>query len=91
MERVKKLLAAGLSLPSAIKDALGMSVTAFADRHTLARSVASEVINLERGPREPYCSALAAELGGSAYDWAQLLWESAKPRPEKFGAEQVAA
>lgn len=86
MERVKKLVEAGLDLPSAIKAALEMSVTAFADRHDLARSVASEVINLERGPREPYCSALAKELGGSAYEWAELLWSAAKPQPEKFAA-----
>jgi hypothetical protein len=86
VDRVKKLMSAGLTLPSAIKEALGMSVTAFADKHDLSRSIASEVINLERGPREPYCSALAHELGGSAYEWAELLWSEAKPQPERFAA-----
>lgn len=86
MDRVKQLLAAGLSLPAAIKDSLGMSVTSFADKYDLPRSITSEVINLDRAPRAAYCSALAAELGGTAYEWAELLWESAKPQPERFAA-----
>jgi hypothetical protein len=82
MERVKELLAAGLSFPAALKQALtekGVSVSGLADTHGIARSVASEVINLDRFPRLTVAGAIAAELGGTAFEWQQLMWEHAKP------------
>lgn len=86
MDKVKKLMAAGMSLSAAIKEALGMSITSFADKHRLHRSITSEVINLDRAPRLDQCAALATELGGSAFEWAELLWEHARPQQEAFSA-----
>jgi len=86
VENVKRMVEGGTSVPTAIKEALGISVTAFADRHGLHRSTTSEVINLDRGPREPICSALAIELGGTSLEWAELLWSAARPKPEQFQA-----
>jgi hypothetical protein len=82
MDRVKELRAAGLPLPDAIKHALrevGLSVTEFADQNELSRSVTSEVLNLDRRPRDGHLRALAKHLGGTAEQWAQLLWEAARP------------
>ncbi len=86
MEQVKQMIDAGVSLSTAIKEALGQSVTSWADRHSLARPTTSEVLNCERTPRVDICRALAADLGGEPLDWALLLWEHAKPRPEEFAA-----
>jgi hypothetical protein len=82
--KVKKLLDAGMSLSSAIKEALGMSVTAFADKYGMPRSITSEVLNLDRSPRLQQCSALAQEIGGSPFEWAELLWEHSRPRADAF-------
>lgn len=86
MDKVKKMLDAELSLSSAIKEALGMSITAFADKHRLNRSITSEIINLDRAPRLDQCAALASELGGSPFEWAELLWQHSRPREESFSA-----
>lgn len=90
MDKVKQMVAAGISLSTAIKEVLGSSVTAFADRHELSRPIASEVLNLDRSPRADVCEALAKELGGDAYEWALLLWEGARPSPERFAAPSAA-
>lgn len=82
MDRVKELLAAGVSLPDAVRMALKereVSVSAFADRHDIARSIASEQLNLDRFPRTAFCQALEAELGGAADEWALLFWENGRP------------
>lgn len=84
MQQVKQMLAAGVSVSTAIKEALGMSVTAFADKHELARTITSEMLNLSRFPDLPTCTALAKELGGEPYDWALLLWKAAKPVKTRF-------
>lgn len=84
MERVKELVAAGLSLPEAIKQALRereLSVAAFAEKYDLpgGRSMTSEQISLARAASAAFCAALAAECGGTVRDWALLLWQHAKP------------
>jgi hypothetical protein len=84
MDSVKRMIGAGANLSMAIKQELGMSVTAFADKFDLARTITSEVLNLDRAPRMDVCRALASELGGEPYEWAVLLWEAAKPQPARF-------
>ena len=91
MEQVKQMVAAGVSLPTAIKEALGRSVTAFADSHGLSRQISSEVLNCERSPRVDVCRAIANDLGGDAFAWANLLWEGARPHAEDFAADEAAA
>lgn len=89
MDRVKQMIAAGISASTAIKELLGQNVSAWADKHDLARSTTSEVLNGDRAPRVDICNALAQDLGGMPFDWALLLWESAKPSEERFA--QLAA
>lgn len=84
MDQVKQMVDAGVSVPTAIKEAIGQSVTSWADKHGLVRPIASEVINCERTPRPDVCRALAADLGESAYEWALFLWEAARPTIERF-------
>jgi hypothetical protein len=79
MEQVKQMVAAGVSLSTAIKESIGTSVSAWADKHGFNRSITSEVLNLERAPRADVCRALEKDLGGSAYEWALLMWESSRP------------
>lgn len=84
MDKVKKLVRAGASIPTAIKESLGMSVVDFADKHDLPRAAVSNAINGNVRPSEPLVAALVAELGGTPDDWRLLLWEAA--RPEKLTA-----
>ena len=79
MEKVKKLIDAGLTPADAIKQALGIPVTEFADRHSLPRGTTSEAINSIRRATDAQVTALVAELGGTPEEWRHLLWEAAKP------------
>lgn len=79
MNKVKQLINAGATVPTAIKESLGMTVGEFADKHGLPRPSTSEVINLGRRPTEAQAEALAAELGGTPEEWRLLLWQAAKP------------
>lgn len=86
MEQVKHMVEAGVSIATAIKEALGQSVTSWADKHGLSRPIVSDVLNGERVPRADVCRALAADLGGTPYEWAMELWSAAKPSEERFAA-----
>lgn len=79
MQKVKRLIDAGASIPGAIKEALGMPLTEFADKHALPRGTTSEVVNGGRRPTETQVQALIAELGGTPEEWRDLLWRAAKP------------
>jgi len=87
MDKVKQLVQAGAEIPVAVKQALGMSISDFADKHQLNRSAATSHINGNVRPTEETISALIEELGGTDYEWRLLLWEAAKPRaPEALRA-----
>jgi hypothetical protein len=90
VDQVKKMVESGVSLSTAIKESLGQSVTAWADKHSLSRQITSEVLNSERAPRVDVCRALEADLGGPALEWAQLLWRTAEPKPEAFATADAA-
>lgn len=86
MKAVKRLVEAGSPIPGAIKTALGMPITEFADKYDLPRGTTSEVVNGSRKPSDEQLKALIAELGGSREEWLWLLWEAGKPdvpRPER--------
>lgn len=84
MDKVKQMMDAGISLGTAIKEALGQSVTSWADKNSLSRQIVSEVLNSERTPRVEICRALERDLGGDAYAWAMLLWEGGRPNADAF-------
>lgn len=79
MEKVKKLVRAGASIPTAIKECLGRPVTTFADDHELPRAAVSNAINGNVKPSEPLIAALIEEMGGTEAEWRDLLWRAAKP------------
>lgn len=79
MDKVKKLIDAGASIPTAIKESLGMTINAFAERHSLPAKAVSNAINGNVRPTDALIAALVAELGGTAGEWRELLWLAAKP------------
>jgi plasmid maintenance system antidote protein VapI len=79
MDKVKKLVAAGASIPTAIKASLGMTVADFAEKHGIARSSASNHISGQVKATDDTIAALIAELGGTVEEWRELLWLAAKP------------
>jgi plasmid maintenance system antidote protein VapI len=81
MEKVKRLVDAGAKPATAIKEALGMSVTEFADLYELPRGTTSEVINSGRKPTAAQLKALSKHLGGTPAQWADFLWKAGKPVP----------
>lgn len=79
MEKVKKLVDAGASIPDAIKAALAVTVSEFADKYDVTQPMVSEAINGTRRPTERILAALIAELGGTEAEWRELLWLAGKP------------
>lgn len=73
MEKVKKLVEAGASVGGAIKESLGMSVSAFAAKYGLPRTSTSEALNGSGVATERVIDALTAELGGAPDEWRALL------------------
>lgn len=86
MNKVKRLIEAGLPIPEAIRGALGMPITAFADLHGIPRPQMSLVVNGGLRPTQRHLAALIAELGGSEFEWRVLLWEAGKPVPSQQSA-----
>jgi hypothetical protein len=79
MEKVKRMVEAGTSIPTAIKDALGMPVAMFARKHRLSRQAANSHINGTVRADELTIAALIEELGGQPDEWRELLWLAARP------------
>ena len=80
MQQLKKMLAVGVSLPTAIKECLAPTTIAeFAERHGRAASTISNVINGNVRPSDADVDALIAELGGDSHEWRMLLWRESKP------------
>lgn len=80
MEKVKKLIRAGASIPGAIKEALGEPVTVIALRQGVDRTQLSNAINGNLRATDAVIAALVAELGGTSSEWRELLWLAAKPQ-----------
>jgi plasmid maintenance system antidote protein VapI len=79
MEKVKKLIDAGASIPTAIKEALGMELKEFAERHEVSRAGVSNAINGTVRPTDRIIDAFIAELGGTPDEWRELLWLAGRP------------
>jgi plasmid maintenance system antidote protein VapI len=80
MDKVRAMMAAGVSLPTAIKEALApLTIAAFAEKYGRAAPTISNVINGNVKPSNADIEALVSEFGGTAEDWRMLLWEHSKP------------
>jgi plasmid maintenance system antidote protein VapI len=74
------MMAAGVSLPTAIKEALApLTIAAFAEKYGRAAPTISNVINGNVKPSDADIDALVAEFGGDSHEWRLLLWEHSKP------------
>lgn len=79
MDKVKEMVDAGVSVPTAIKEVLGIRLSEFAKKHNLnATTLRMQVYGHVRANDETV-AALAAELGGTEHDWRMLLWEAGRP------------
>jgi hypothetical protein len=81
MDKVKRLIEAGASIPTAIKESLGMSVADFARKHQLVRASVANHINGTVKAADETVAALVAELGGTEAEWREILWLASKPAP----------
>jgi len=79
MDKVRRLIEAGASIPTAIKEALGASPAEIALKHGRARTNFSATINGKRAPSPGDIAALIAELGGTEMEWRELLHEAGRP------------
>jgi plasmid maintenance system antidote protein VapI len=79
MDKVKRLMEAGLSTPAAIKAALDMPVSEFADKYGIPRSTATNVVNGVQRATDATVAALVAEFGGTDNEWRELLWQAMRP------------
>jgi hypothetical protein len=82
MEKIKKLVRAGSTIPGAIREVLsqnGLSLAAFADKHERNRQNISTVISGTRAPAPDDVKALILELGGTEIEWRELLHEAGRP------------
>lgn len=73
VEKVKKLVEAGASVPTAIKEALAMDVGDFAQKYGRPSTRISSVINGSMRANDDDLAAFAAELGGTVDEWRMLL------------------
>lgn len=80
MDKVKKLLDAGLSFADAVKGALGKTIGQLATEHGLTRPRFSEMLNGKWVPDERQLAALTAELGGTSEQWLDLWFKQAQKR-----------
>jgi len=80
MLKVKKMVeAGGVSIPTAIKEALGMPVSEFAEKYGLVRASVANHINGTVRASDETIAALVAELGGTPAEWREMLWLASKP------------
>jgi transcriptional regulator with XRE-family HTH domain len=82
MEQVKQMVDAGARIPVAVKEALlakGLTIASFAEKYGLGDSATRNAINGLQRAGATTLSALATELGGTADEWAEMLWLAAKP------------
>lgn len=82
MDKVKKLVAAGATIPGAIREALtqnGLTVAGFAEKYRRPRTNLTSVLSGTRAPNDADLDALIAELGGTADEWRKMLHDAGDP------------
>jgi hypothetical protein len=79
MEKVKRLIEAGLPIPAAIKAAMGMPLSEFADKYALPAGSVTNHVNAIVRASDATIAALVAEFGGTENEWRELLWQAMKP------------
>lgn len=84
MNQVKRMMQAGVSLPTAVKEILAqksppMTLAKFAEDSGRSVTTISNVINGNVKPSDADIDALVAEFGGTPQEWRMLLWEQSKP------------
>jgi hypothetical protein len=86
MDKIKKLVRAGSTIPGAIREVLSqkeLSLAAFCDKHERNRQNMSMIIAGGRAPAQADVDALIAELGGTDAEWRELLHEAGRPATVK--------
>lgn len=80
MDKVRAMLEAGVSLPTAIKESLApLTIKEFAEKYGRLAPQISAVINGGVRASEGDIAALISEFGGTADEWRMLLWEHSRP------------
>lgn len=79
MDKVRRLITAGATIPEAIKVALKMSIAEFSLKHGRNRVSTAAVIRGALAPNAADIAALQAELGGTEQEWRELLHEAGRP------------
>lgn len=79
MDKVKKLISAGLSIPSAVKESIDVTLSEFAAKYDLELPDVSAAINGNRRPTDKVVAAFVSELGGTGDEWRELFWLAGKP------------
>lgn len=86
MDKVKALIAAGASIATAIKEGLGMDVTAFAEQYSVPASNISAGINGRRSLSDREIDALHACLGGSREELVGVLADAMRRQATALSA-----
>lgn len=85
MNQVKRMMEAGVSLPTAVKEILAnkepsVTLAKFAEDSGRSVTTISNVINGNVKPSDADIAALVDEFGGDADEWRLLLWEQSRPK-----------
>lgn len=86
MDKIKKLVRAGSTIPGAIREVLSqldLSLASFSDKHERNRQNMSMVISGSRAPAQADVDALIKEMGGTETEWRELLHEAGRPAAAK--------
>jgi hypothetical protein len=79
VEKIQKLIKAGVPIPDAIVLALGMSIKEFSLLHARMPSNIGQILRGRLAPSDKDLEALMTQLGGSEEEWRRLLWLAGEP------------
>jgi plasmid maintenance system antidote protein VapI len=80
---VRAMIEVGVRIPTAIREAIGMTDTAFALKHKRNRQNVASLLNGKRAPTDKDIAALIAECGGTPDEWRNLFFEASRPDSAK--------
>lgn len=79
MEKVKKLVRAGSSIPGAIRECLPGSLRQLAMKHGRNYRNLAGAMSGKKAPTDAEVAFFIAELGGTDQEWRELLHEAGRP------------